>query len=601
MNEKNALADNEIFLRRVFFKHVTSSIFAMFGAMASMIANSVLAGAFFGADGLALMSIIVPFYSVFAALGSLVGVGGSTVCAYALGRDDSKAANEAFSLSALLGFVLALLAGGFCCGWLDVLLPLLGCTPELYEEAYRCSVVCLLGGFGTTLFYLPYNFLKLLGKLRLLLVVFLGMAAANIALDLLFVCGFGCGVAGVVWGTAVATVGASAVGITRLFFAKDAFRPSFSMNAALLRQIVSCGTPSALNNLLIFFRLLFLNRLVVAAAGSSGLAALSVVTAIENFALVILGGLAQATAGFVSVFTQEMDTVSVRRIERQAHRIGVFLMLLTSAVMFLFPMEVCRAFGMSGAAEAALGTQALHIFAVSLVPSMWCYLLFFYYQAAGFTKLANVLIFGKSFLFLLVPAWLLSKDFGLVGVWSAYTLSAMIPLAILFLVRPFYARRGYAGLLLQDRRAERDGRYISFSVRADAHEIVASSAAIETFCRQNGVVHKDNLLVCLAVEEMLLSIREHAFADDNAAMIDVRLLVLAEADGLAAVLRIRSGGKLFNPLDYYEHRKTQDPLALGDALGLAMILQAAEAIHYKTTFGVNNLTVRMKCGQEAGG
>ena len=77
--QMGTLPDNELFLQKVFSKHVTSAILSMFGAMASMIANSVLAGAFFGADGLALMSIIVPFYSVFAALGSLVGVGGSTV------------------------------------------------------------------------------------------------------------------------------------------------------------------------------------------------------------------------------------------------------------------------------------------------------------------------------------------------------------------------------------------------------------------------------------------------------------------------------------------------------------------------------------------
>ncbi len=601
MNEKISLADNEIFLQRVFTKHMTSSILAMFGAMAAMIASSILAGVFFDAVGLAIMSIIMPFYSLFAAIGSLVGVGGSIVCAYALGRDDHKAASEAFCLSALLGLLLSLLAGGSCLLFLDELLVLLGCTKDLYEEAHRASGICLLGGFGTTLFYLPYNFLKLLGKLRLLLLIFLGMALANVALAVFFVCALGFGIEGIFWATSLASIAASFLGIVYLLFAKDAFRPAFLLNFALFLEIVKRGTPSAFNNILIFLRLLLLNRLIVAVAGSGGLAALSVVTALENFTLVILGGLAQAAAGFVSVFTKELDTVSVRRIEKQAHAYGISLMIVLCAALFLFPGEIAQWFGMKSAADKECAITALVIFAWSIVPSLWCYLLFFYYQAAGFTTLANVLIFGKSFLFFLVPAWFLAKYYGLLGIWSAYTIAALLPLALVFFIQPFYARRGYVGIFLQDRRAEYDGRYISFSVRADEQEIVKSSAAIEEFCRQNGVLHKDNLLVCLAVEEMLTSIREHSFAADANAMIDVRILVLQDLDAIETVLRIRHGGKMFNPLDYYEHRKSKDPLALGDALGLFMILKAAAAIHYKTTFGINNLTVRMKCRRETGG
>ena len=56
-------------------------------------------------------------------------------------------------------------------------------------------------------------------------------------------------------------------------------------------------------------------------------------------------------------------------------------------------------------------------------------------------------------------------------------------------------------------------------------------------------------------------------------------------------MRIRNGGKLFNPINYYEKLSEEDPLAMGDALGISMIINAADAIHYKSTFGINNLTV----------
>ena len=55
---------------------------------------------------------------------------------------------------------------------------------------------------------------------------------------------------------------------------------------------------------------------------------------------------------------------------------------------------------------------------------------------------------------------------------------------------------------------------------------------------------------------------------------------------------------MFNPIDYYEKLQEDDPLAMGDALGIAMIIKAADAIHYKTTFGINNLTVMIDRKEE---
>lgn len=104
MTEIGGLSDNEAFLRRLFCRHMVSATVSMFGAMASLMANSLLAGIFFGTEGLAVMSVVAPLYLLFCALGSLVGVGGSTAAAYAMGRDDNARANEAFSLAVMLGF-----------------------------------------------------------------------------------------------------------------------------------------------------------------------------------------------------------------------------------------------------------------------------------------------------------------------------------------------------------------------------------------------------------------------------------------------------------------------------------------------------------------
>lgn len=588
MNE-TTLSDNDIFLKKLFNKHVTSSIISMFGVMASVMANSIIAGRFFGAEGLAVMSVTAPFYFIFATIGSLTGVGGSTLTSYALGRDNIKGANETFTLSVILSAAISISVGVICLIFLKPILYMLGCSDAIFETSYIYAAIFVIGGFGITMFYLPYNFLKLTGRLKWQTILFLGMAAANVILDIVCVEVFGMGIEGIALGTVISSIGASVLGLKLLVKNDFSLVRKFDRKSAL--KLMKLGTPPALNNLLVFLRLAIMNRIIVAAAGSVGLAAFSVFSALENFSLVILSGLAQATSAFVGVFTKELDTVSIRRIEIRAHIIGMVLIGIFMAVILLFPVEICTLFGINDGEQLEVASNAAFIFAFSLPPSVCCFLMFFYYQAAGFTILANILIFCRSFLFLVAPAYFLTPLYGLSATWASLTIASVSPLLMMLIAMPYYFKKGYSGVFLQDLHAEKDGSYISFAVKTDTDEIIDSVDKIAAFCKQNELTKKEIMLVRLSMEEMMISIKEHCFEENADETMDVRILIIKKFGDVMIVLRIRNGGKLFNPIDYYERLEEEDPLAMGDALGISMIVKAADAIHYKTTFGINNLTV----------
>ena len=588
---KEQLSDNDIFLKKLFNKHIVSSIISMFGAQCCVIINSVLAGNFFHAEGLAVMSVASPFYSLFAAVGALTGVGGATLTSHFLGRDNTQGADASFTLSVMLSAGLSAVISLVCLLFLEPMLYMLGSSPQIYEAAHSYSVIYLLGGFGTAMFYLPYNFFKLVGKLQLLTTMFLGMAVANLILDIVFVKFFGMGIDGIALGTVLSSIGVSLLGIKCLVQGENSFNLVRVSNLKISVDLMKLGTPSALNQLLTFFRLLLMNRIIVAIAGDMGLAAFSVFSALEKLSLVVLSGLAQSTSSFIGVFSKEMDTVSVRRIEKRAHIIGMALILPMMAAIMMFPTEICQLFGIHGADKLPVAADAAYIFAWSLPPSVCCFLMFFYFQSAGFTGLANILIFFRSFLFLVVPAYLLAPVYGLNAVWASMTIASLSPLLFMLVAIPAYYRKGYRGIFLQNMRAETNGRYISFAIKADVMEIVENVDKIADFCRKNDLTKKETMLVRLSMEEMMISITEHCFEPDSGEMLDVRVLVIKNKDDVMIVLRIRNGGKLFNPIDYYQRLSEDDPYMLGDALGIAMIVKAADAIHYKTTFGVNNLTV----------
>ena len=142
-----------------------------------------------------------------------------------------------------------------------------------------------------------------------------------------------------------------------------------------------------------------------------------------------------------------------------------------------------------------------------------------------------------------------------------------------------------------------------------------ASTRISGFCEENELDPQRSMLISLSLEEMLISIKNHVFPQDDTQSISIRILIIPDPDPEktdSIILRIRCSGTPFNPIAYYEQQKSQavpDPMlmpeddgldldslddllsGLDDSLGIAMIVQAAPAVDYKTTFGVNNLTI----------
>ena len=590
------LADSDNFIKKVFTQHVTSSVISMFGVMVSTMANCLITGNVLGAMGLAAMSIVTPVYFVFATIGALIGVGGSTLASYAIGQDDQDSANTALTLSVILVVGFSLITSVLGLSIMRPLLYLLGATDELYPMASAYSEIYILGGIGTAMFYLPYNFLKLMGRLRLLTRLFLGMAVLNVILDLLFLIQFRMGISGVAWGTVISSMIVAVGGTACLVRGQGAFQlVGLRGRGKDILELMRLGTPAAMNNIATFLRSLLLNRIVLLTAGSIGLTAFSIVSTVGILSITVLSGLAQATVPFVSVFTSERDNVSVRRIEKQAFRLGLILMAVLTTIIIIFSEPLCQVFGVYDELTLSATSHAVELFAISLIPSVLCYIFIAYYQSAGFTWIANLMTVCRSFVFIILSAYLLAPLVGLFGVWISFAIAECLTLCTLFIVL-FSCRKQErrSSILLLDLKAEMNGSYISFVVKPETKSIVESVGKIAVFCEQNNLGVKQTMLVRLSLEEMMVSIRDHCLLNMPEQTMDVRILVVPDSEkknGIMVILRIRNSGPCFNPIGYYEKHKARGLIDEGDSLGIEMIIKAAESVNYKSTFGVNNLTV----------
>jgi Na+-driven multidrug efflux pump len=602
------LHDSGRFIQDTLRRALLPALLSIGGVMASTLANSLIAGNLLGQEALAVLSLVSPIYSVFATIGSLAGSGASSLAAWCIGRDDREGCSAVVTFSALLSLGLSLLLTLLGLLFLNPLLGLLGTSEELWAATRQYLTIYLFSGVGIAGIYPPYFLLKLDGRHRLSMGLFLCLAAVCVGAELFCVLALDMGLAGVALGFTIANVGTALAGWVCLLGKGSSFRLCAAKRIwTMAPQILAAGSPAALNNLCIVLRSVALNLLIVGLAGKLGLSAFSVVTMAGNLALIFINGLSQTTSPFVGVFTSERDSASLRQIQYHALRLGLALILPATALLLLLASPFCRLFGVSDPDSLTVVAAAVRLFALSLPFSMVSTLLMYYYLAARRTWLANLLTVCRAYLLLVLAARLLSRLWGLNGVWLAFTageiLSWLVLAAALAVFR--WRRPNLRGLLLLDRRYEEDGRYISFSVHSTVEEIMDASRRISGFCEENHLDPERSMRISLSLEEMLMSIKDHCFAQDEGQDINVRILIAPGDDGKESiVLRIRCSGTPFNPIAYYEqHRRERsegeldqlDDLldGLDDSLGIAMIVSTASMVDYKTTFGVNNLTIHL--------
>lgn len=593
------MKDDNRFIKHIYTRFLIGSVFALLASVVGQIVNNIIIGNKLGVEALSITGLVVPIYYLFATVGNLLGIGGAAVCSKLTGSGEHQKSRQAFTVTYLLSVVSALLLTAITLPLLPWLIRLLGTPEALWQDVYRYSVVMIVGGVFTIGVYLAFNFLRLDGRTGASMFVFVVMALVNIALDFLFLYGLDMGIVGVSIATSAGAAAASIMGAVILFTRGKSLRlTKFTLRegAELSVQVLTTGSPGATENVAILLRSLVLNRLILTSFGTVAMSAFSVIGSVNSFAISIIAGVSGTLVPFVGVFSAERDTRSMRQLLWLSLRQGTVLTCLFAVVCMVFRSQIGAMFGMSGPVEGELVSVAILLFGVSLLPSLVNNILICLHLSNGHTAIANVLTLSRNFVGIVLPALLLSKLIGVNGVWHSFWVCEVLTLLLALVLQWIAARKSpyVSTWTLINSEAEKNGHYISFSVEDNLESITGCVDSISEFCEENELSPKRAMMISLSLEEMLNSILTHSLSSHQGLTMNVRILLF---DG-GVILRIRNAGEQFNPLRYYEEKKENlegdgldAMLELEDSLGIKMIVDTAEAIDYRRTFGVNNLTV----------
>ncbi len=585
------LENNNYFVKHTLRKYLAPTIISILGTTMITFVNSLLTGNMYGKEALAAMNLINPVTFIFAMFGCLISIGSSTSVSIAMGKEEDAQVGAYASLALLLSVVVPIIFSVVGIFFFRPFLGILGAQGEWYHIAAGYGRVMLLGGVFTTLMYYPFNFLRVDGRGQYSMLIFGAMGV----LDVIFVLAFyrlGLGLMGVGLAVVLSTAIADAVGMGILMFGKGR-QIRFGVVTHPLRdslRICRVGAAAALNNLCNMLRTIVLNGLVLEALGSDGASMFAVACSVLNFAMAFVAGAGQAVAPLVGVFYGEKDDTSIRMLMKSAVRYALILMGSLFVLVGACSIPLARAFGITSYTLVMQTALAICFMMLSLIPAAVVTDLTFHYTTIGQGSLASVLTFLRSFGFVALFAWLFVQAGAAQWMLAAFVLGELATLAVDVVLTHIICKKNpkLEGILLL--RRQEDENYISFSVPGSAEGAVTASARMSEFCEQQEMDPRYEMMLPLALEEMLVLVNEHCFEENEDMYADVRILCSKEE----VLLRIRCGGRIYDPVAEYQKRvqnMSEEELLMDESLGMRMITEAAKSVTFRRTLGVNNLVV----------
>ena len=399
---------------------------------------------FVGKIPFAAVNFIIPFMMILAAVGFMIGTGGTAVVSKAMGEGKSEDAKKYFTF-----LVAALAVAGTALAVLGVITigpvcRLLGVEGELLEccVLYGRIILAAVPAYMLQTFF--QSFLITAERPKLGLAVTLGAGAANMVLDFLLVYVFRFGLAG----AAIATAASQVVGgfVPFFYFCGKRGRVlhfiRFRFCGRVLLKTCTNGSSELMSNISMSVVGILYNNRLLAMAGDDGVAAYGVVMYVNFIFVAIFIGYSIGIAPVIGYHYGAKNANELKSLLRKsAVLVGITGVTLAAlGVAIAWPMSALFV-----GYDAALAAMTARGLALSALSFLFCGIGIF--GSAFFTALGNggvsaLLSFCRTMIFQVGAILLLCALLALDGIWFsigvAEALAAVMTVIFVIIKRKRY-------------------------------------------------------------------------------------------------------------------------------------------------------------------
>lgn len=583
---------DETITRRLFFSMVPVQILLVMCGGVNVIIDSAFASNLIGPDAMAVTGLYGPLAKVLDTINALIFCGAQILCGKFLGENTLKRAKSVFTLDMIVMTIIGLLfsvmflftpslMAGFCTK------PGNSLTPGLIEylKGLGIGVVPFLLGTQLT------SFLQLEKKEKLGYVGIGAMFAANTICDFLFIKVFDMGLYGLGLATALSNWVSFIVPAIYFLSGKAVFSISFvGLRIKDLFDIIRSGAPAAGTQLMLVFRGLILNNLILTFAGSDGMAAF---TAVGSFGYVywsVSAGMSSALVTLASVYTGEKDRsaleVLLKLFLSRALLIVTGVSLLLSALsypltnmFFHDPSSAVYSMTFMGFLLFPLSTP-LSLITVGL-RDMW--------RCMDYKFAVNAIVLFDGIISVTTMSFIMSNLYGMLGIWLGQVMGGVLTCLVIFFLACAHERKiptSCADLCcFRPGFGVDDDRRLTISIHS-MEEVINVSEKVINFCESHGIDKIRSFRAGLCVEELAGNIVKHGFTNKKNSVADVCLIITGEE----LAIRFKDNCHLFNPAEVEAIFVPEDPCKNGS---IRLVRKTCKEMEYHTLLGLNVMSIVM--------
>ncbi len=374
------------------------------------------------------VSLAFPVQSLMIAVAVGTGVGMLSLLSRRLGEKRHEEAEQVAHTGiflAVLSYLTFAILGIFATrGFFKMFTP----DEALIREATTYTRIVVIGGFGFFVSIMFERVLQASGDAFRSMIAQTCGAVANIILDPIFIFVLDMGVAG----AAIATILGQYVGLfVGLFFVKkrsaiEIHIHNVKANWKIAGEIYQVGLPGIIMQALGSIFVSVLNGLLISFTPVA-VSVFGIYFKLQSFIFMPAFGI---NNGITSIIAYNYGAKNKKRMMttlQHALIITVFIMLLGMLIFMLFPEFLLSLFAASDE-MIALGIPALRTISMCFIPAAVSIVLISSFQATGFGIAAMFVSLIRQIFVLLPCAYILSKPFGLNGIWISFLIAELVGL-----------------------------------------------------------------------------------------------------------------------------------------------------------------------------
>lgn len=435
-NNKNLEVFSNMPVPKAVMKNALPAMAAMLMVLVYNLADTFFIGQTYNALLVAAVSLATPVYLIFMSLGTLFGIGGTSVISRALGEGNKEKARKSCAFCFWGCVFVGILLAALILIFIDPILNLIGASADTYEYAKSYLSIIVFAGPFVLISNCYGNVVRTEGESGKAMLGLLLGNLVNVILDPIFILALGLDIKGAAIATVIGNIVGAGFYISYFLKGKSMLSirlKDFTVKQGIAASVLAIGVPAALGDVLMSVSQIIINS-QMSHYGDMSVAGMGVAMKVITITGMICMGLGQGVQPILGYCVGAKTWKRFKEVFKFTIIFALILGTVLAAICYVFTNQIVSAFLTDQTAFAYAVQFARILLSTSFLFGVF-YVLVNALQAMGAATPALLISMSRQGIIFIPVLFILQAVIGMTGlVWAqpVADVSSILIAAILF-------------------------------------------------------------------------------------------------------------------------------------------------------------------------